>query len=188
MEKLAAYFLQAGFSAADMEVIMASFSFKQLAKGDYFVQEGKTSRFMGFIEKGFLQYYIIMNGEEKTTYSSGENSFVASLNSFLQQVPAKENIRAVMPTAIWVLERKQLTKLQEDLPAFKSFYVQLLEWHICCIDESRLDAIMLNAEQRYEKMMEKEPTLIQHIPLQYLASILGVTPRHLSRIRNNMRS
>jgi hypothetical protein len=29
--------------------------------------------------------------------------------------------------------------------------------------------------------------LLQQIPLQYLASMLGVTPRHLSRIRGNIR-
>jgi hypothetical protein len=53
------------------------------------------------------------------------------------------------------------------LPAFKSFYIDLLEWQICCIDESRLDAIMLNTRERYEKMLSKEPVLIQQIPLQY---------------------
>ncbi|NOS91025.1 MAG: Crp/Fnr family transcriptional regulator, partial [Cyclobacteriaceae bacterium] len=46
-----------------------------------------------------------------------------------------------------------------------------------------LDSILLSAADRYEKMMAKEPLLIREIPLQYLASILGVTPRHLSRIR-----
>jgi hypothetical protein len=68
-----------------------------------------------------------------------------------------------------------------------AFYVGMLEWQMCCIDESRLDAIVLSPQERYLKMMEKEPELLQTIPLQYLASILGVTPRHLSRIRNNIR-
>ncbi len=188
MEKLQTFFLQSGFSEAEATVIASSFIFKKIPKGEYFVQEGKTSKYLGFVEKGFMQYFIIVDGEEKTTYSSGENSFVASLTSFLKQVPAKENIRAVINTEMWMIERSQLKKLQNDLPSFKTFYVELLEWQICCIDESRLDAIMLNAEQRYGKMMQKEPELIQQIPLQYLASILGITPRHLSRIRNNLRS
>lgn len=142
---------------------------------------------MGFIDKGFLQYFVVIDGLEKTTYSVSENNFVASLSSFLKQVPAKENIRAVIDTDVWVIDRNNLTRLQNELPAFQTFYVSLLEWQICCIDESRLDGLMLNAQQRYEKMMEKEPELIRQIPLQYLASILGVTPRHLSRIRNNIR-
>lgn len=142
---------------------------------------------MGFVQKGFLQYYIIVDGEEKTTYSVGENNFVASLTSFLKQVPARENIRAVVSSVVWTISREKIIQLQEEIPAFKSFYVGLLEYQICCIDESRLDAIMLNARQRYEKMLLKEPDIIRQIPMQYLASILGITPRHLSRIRNAIR-
>ncbi len=187
MEKLLSYFLHAGFTPEDAATIAESFSFKKLKKGEFFVKEASTNKYLGFVEKGFLQYFIIIDGEEKTTYSAGDNNFVTSLASFLKQVPAKENIRAVMETDLWIIERDQLRQLQNDLPSFKNFYIELLEWQICCIDESRLDAIMLNAQQRYEKMMEKEPDLIQQIPLQYLASILGITPRHLSRIRSNIR-
>lgn len=187
MEKLQAYFSGAGFTEQETAQIAAAFTFKEIAKGDFFSEEGKTSKYLGFVEKGFLQYFIILDGEEKTTYSAGENSFVASLVSFLKQTPAKENIRALTDTHLWIIERPKLRQLQNDIPAFKTFYVELLEWQICCIDESRLDAIILTAQQRYEKMLEKEPALIQQIPLQYLASILGVTPRHLSRIRNNIR-
>ncbi|MBC7886745.1 MAG: Crp/Fnr family transcriptional regulator [Ferruginibacter sp.] len=187
MESLRNYLAGNNFSEPDIEKIADAFEEKHYLKGDYFVQEGKTSKQLGFVEKGFVQYFVLIDGEEKTTYSVGENNFVTSLVSFLQQVPSKENIRAVMETIIWVIDRNGLNQLQEDLPAFKNFYITLLEWQICCIDESRLDAIMLTARQRYEKMLRKEPTLIQQIPLQYLASILGVTPRHLSRIRNSIR-
>jgi CRP-like cAMP-binding protein len=187
MQALKHYFLGLGFSPADVETICGQFTEKKFQRGDHFVQEGKTSKYLGFITKGFLQYFIVLEGEEKTTYTAGENNFVASLLSFLKQVPAKENIRAAVDSTVWVIEREAVKQLQTSMPAFKDFYVALLEWQICCIDESRLDAIMLNAQQRYEKMLEKEPELIREIPLQYLASMLGVTPRHLSRIRNNIR-
>jgi len=92
-----------------------------------------------------------------------------------------------METSLWIIEKPALLKLGEVIPSFKDFYIGILEWQICCIDESRLDAIMLSAKERYIKMLEKEPDLIQQIPLQFLASILGVTPRHLSRIGNEIR-
>lgn len=187
MEILKSFFLSQGLNDHDAQKVSNCFTLKQIQKGGFFVEEGKASKYLGFIKKGFLQYYIVIDGEEKTTYSVGENSFVASLVSFLKQVPARESIRAVIDTDVWVIEKAALIKLQDEIPAFKTFYIGLLEWQICCIDESRLDAIVLTAKERYLKMMEKEPYLIQQIPLQYLASILGVTPRHLSRIRNNIR-
>ncbi len=187
MEVLKSFFTQKGLSENEAEKVSAQFLLKQLKKGDLLVQEGKTSKHLGFIEKGFLQYYMLVDGEEKTTYTAGDNNFAVSLLSFLKEVPARENIRAVVPTAVWLIEKTALNKLLYEIPAFMAFYVGMLEWQMCCIDESRLDAIVLSPQERYLKMMEKEPELLQTIPLQYLASILGVTPRHLSRIRNNIR-
>jgi len=187
LENLKAYFISQGFRPTEANQIASTFVQRMLRKGDYFVEEGKTSRFLGFIENGFLQYFINLDGVEKTTYSVGDNNFVVSLVSFFKQIPARENIRAVMDTSLWIIEKSDLIRLQNMIPAFKDFYIGILEWQICCIDESRLDAIVLNAQERYLKMLNKEPDIIRKIPLQYLASILGVTPRHLSRIRNEIR-
>ncbi len=77
--------------------------------------------------------------------------------------------------------------LVNEVPGFKDFYIGLLESSICGIDSSRHDLIVLTAEQRYAKMLKHEPHLLQQIPLLHLASMLGVTPRHLSRIRGSIR-
>jgi CRP-like cAMP-binding protein len=184
---LKSFFLQGGFSERDAEQITGAFIKKQLKKGAYFVEEGKTSKYLGFIEQGFFQYYINLDGEEKTTYSLGANNLIASLVSFLKQVPSRENIRAAVDSTIWTISKDDFKKLQQTIPTFKDYYIGILEWQICCIEESRVDGIMLSAGQRYEKMLYKEPDMIRQIPVQYLASIIGVTPRHLSRIRNNIR-
>lgn len=187
MDILKTYFQSQGFSDDEVELISAKFHHKIFDKGELFVQEGKTSKHLGFVEYGFLQYFVNLDGEEKTTYTVGAGSFVASLVSYLRQEPSKENIRALVKSSVWMIAKDDYMQLQRDIPAFNAFYVGLLEWLICCIDESRLDAIMLTAQERYEKMLLKEPAVIQNIPLQYLASVLGITPRHLSRIRNNIR-
>lgn len=188
MDLLKSFFLQGGFNNEEVEQIAGSFSSKTLDKGEYFVQEGKTSKYLGFIEKGFFQYFINLDGEEKTTYSLGANNLIASLVSFLKQVPARENIRAAVNSSIWIISKDDFQKLKQTIPSFKDYYIDILEWQVCCIEESRIDSIVLSAGERYQKMMYKEPDLIQQIPVQYLASIIGVTPRHLSRIRNNLRS
>ena len=187
VDLLKSFFLQGGFSDNDAEQIASKFIKKHLKKGAFFVQEGATSKYLGFIEKGFFQYFIKLDGEEKTTYSLGANNLIASLISFLKQVPSRENIRAAVDSTIWIISKDDFKNLQQNIPAFKDYYIGILEWQICCIEESRVDGLMLSAGQRYEKMLYKEPELVQQIPVQYLASIIGVTPRHLSRIRNTIR-
>jgi len=184
MEKLTSYFKSVGFGETESQKIASRFKNRLFDKGDYFVQEGKISLQLGFLEIGQFQYYSITNqGEERTTYISLPNTFVASLLSFLNEIPARENIRALTHSIMWILSKDDLTHLKNEIPGFKDFYIGILEWQICCIDKGRFDLIALTAEQRYEKLLKEEPKLLQHVPLQYIASMLGITPRHLSRLR-----
>lgn len=187
MEKLRAQFEMSGFSGDLLDKIIEAFHVKEYKKGDFFVEAGKISEYLGFIESGMFHYYVIKEGDERTSYVSIENTFVASLMSFIGQTPSKESVRALDDSQVSIISRKDLKQLVDELPPFKDFYIGLLEWAICGIDSSRHDLIVLSGEQRYEKMLREEPKLLQVIPLQYLASMLGVTPRHLSRIRGKIR-
>jgi CRP-like cAMP-binding protein len=42
------------------------------------------------------------------------------------------------------------------------------------------------AERKYQDLLENHPDYLKHIPLNYLASYLGITQRHLSRIRKEI--
>ena len=149
MEAIIQYFESIGFSAHQSGSVAACFKQINLNKGDYFVKEGKKSSQIGFLESGQLQYFSITDsGEERTTYFSLPNSFVASLLAYLTDAPARENIRAVNPVSIWVIEKKDVLVLLEEMKAFKDFYIKLIEWQICCIDKAKFDLITLTAEQR----------------------------------------
>ncbi|HRI21689.1 MAG TPA: Crp/Fnr family transcriptional regulator [Panacibacter sp.] len=187
MERVKKYFEKIGFANNDLEKILNAFELQHFKKNDFIVEEGKTSRHIGFIETGMFQYYVIKDGEERTTYVSIENTFFSSVLSFISETPALENIKALTDGSICMISKKNLKMLVNEIPAFKNFYIGLLEATVCGIDASRHDLIVLTAEQRYEKMLKYEPHLLQQIPLQHLASMLGITPRHLSRIRSKIR-
>lgn len=187
MEKLRKYFETIGFSGDSLDKIVDSFFLQKFGKNDFVVEFGKTSRYFGFVESGMFQYYFLKDGEEQTHYVSVENTWFASLLSFISEAPSMENVKALTDGGIFMLSKANLRKLVNEVPGFKDFYIGLLEASICGIDASRYNLIVLTGEERYEKMLKAEPHLLQQIPLQYLASMLGVTPRHLSRIRNNIR-
>jgi CRP/FNR family transcriptional regulator, anaerobic regulatory protein len=132
-----------------------------------------------------FQYYYAKDGKEITTYIAGANSFLLSLISFYKQQPSKENIKALADAELMMIHYDDLKKLKAHNEAFRSFYIGALENLAVGMDETRSNLITLTAEERYAVLIKEEPALLQQIPLQYLASILGVTPRHLSRIRNN---
>lgn len=185
--QLKSYFQSVGFSIAESGLIVECFQYKALVKGDLLVKEGTVATHLGFVEKGLLQYFSLTEqGEEKTTYISLPNTFVASLLTYLSEAPARESIRALTDVKLWVIEKEDVITLQKQIAQFKDFYIQLIEWQICCIDKAKFDLITLTAEQRYEKLLRDEPELLQLVPLQFIASMLGISPRHLSRLRKNL--
>lgn len=175
-----------GVPAAELEEVTQAFNHKLFEKGSYFTEEGKTSRYLAFITKGLFQYFYAKDGKEITTYVTGENTFLVSLCSFFRQQPSKEYVRALADSEVWMIHYDDLVKLKYANESFRTFYLKALEDLVVGMDETRSNLIILTAEERYALLMRNEPKLLQQIPLQYLASILGVTPRHLSRIRNNI--
>ena len=181
------FFLQNGLNEPEAETISSLFKKKVILKNDFFIEEGMVSKYLAFITKGLFQYFYNKEGKEITTYISGENTFLASLGSFINQQPGKECVRAIADSEVWIIHYNDLQQLKKDSEPFKTFYIEVLEHLIVCMDDSKNKLITHTAEERYASLLKDEPGLLQQIPLQYLATILGVTPRHLSRIRNNIR-
>lgn len=185
MEQLLTHLLGKGIPEDEVSQIADAFTFKKIKKGEYFAEEGKTSKYLAFVTKGLVQYFYSKDGKEITTYVSGANSFLVSLYSFFKQKPGKEYIRALADCEMLAVHYNDLQKLKAESNGFRTFYIKAMEDLVVSMDETRSNLITLTAEERYAVLMKEEPALLQQIPLQYLASILGVTPRHLSRIRSN---
>lgn len=183
LKELIKFFIQSGFSESDSNRIANLFSKKTFKRGEYVLQEGYFNHHLGFVVSGYFVFFVLDKGIEKTTFVVGSNRFVASLWSFLKEIPSKENIKCISKGEVWFISKRDFQYLQNEIAGFKDFYIKMLENEICCIEESRYDLITMNAEQRYLKLMQDQPKLLQNIPLKNLASILGITPRHLSRIR-----
>lgn len=157
-----------------------------LLKNQYFVEKGEICSYFCFIESGILQHAVAVSGEEKTTYLGLKNSFTSSLKSFLQQTPSPKNIKALSNCKLWVITINDFKYLMKHNKAFHQFYYNLVEHQIFLIDDYRIDLLTLTPEERYNKLLVNEPKLLQEVPLHYLASFLGISTRHMSRIRKNI--
>jgi len=62
---------------------------------------------------------------------------------------------------------------------------KIAEYQFISLENYYLSFLNEDAETRYKKLLKENPRLVQKIPLKYIASFLGITPQHLSRIRKN---
>lgn len=182
-------YLKGVIDASDLEhhipTILKSFRNLKLNKNDFFVEEGDICKHFCYINTGVLQHAITVQGEEKTTYLGLKNSSTSALNSFMNAVPSRKNIKAISDCDLWVITSADFSSLLKTNRAFKAFYYKLIEKQIYRIDDYRIDLLTLTPEARYHKLLQNEPNLLQEVPLHYLASFLGISSRHMSRIRKN---
>ena len=156
-----------------------------LRKNEFLVPQNQVCKSFCFVVSGILQHAISINDEEKTTYLSLKNTFTTSLKSFLTETPSRKQIKALVNTELLVISLEDFTALRNQNPEFHQFYYDLIESQICLIDDYRIDLLALTPEERYKKLLLFEPKLLQEVPLHYLASFLGISTRHMSRIRKN---
>jgi len=167
--------------------ILDCFQLLKLNKNDFFAEAGSVCKYFCYIESGILQHSIDVSGEEKTTYLALKNSLTSALNSFKNKVPSRKNIKALFDCELWIIDADTFNRLLSNNVAFNRFYYNLIENQIFRIDDYRINLLTLTPEERYKKLLSNENELLQKVPLHYLASFLGISSRHMSRIRKNIK-
>lgn len=156
---------------------------KQLDEGDFFLQEGQVCRHLTLITAGLFRYFYHTEQGEVTRWISFEGDFMTSLASFIKEKPAVENIQAIKPAELWMMPKTVWVNLYEKHPFLQRFWLKTIEYNYIGMEERVFHQIALSAEQRYQWMLENYPRFNKEVPAKYIASMLGITPRHLSRIR-----
>ena len=147
----------------------------------------KIPTFLYFIDIGFMRlFYYDENGDEITTYLCSPNSFIASFLSLINQKPATENVECITDCQLLRISRQNLITLIDKSENFKKFSLVIFEKVMALSQIRANDLATLTAELRYKKMITEQPHLLQNIPIQYIASFLGIKPQSLSRIRRQI--
>lgn len=158
-----------------------------MAKGDFFIKEGAVCREVAFVISGmFRSFYHSSNDEEVTYCFTFENTLLAAYSSYITQEPTAENIRAITDVELLSIPREALLKLEASHTNWMAFSKFLAEQEYIKMEKRVFLLQKEAAERRYEDLLNHHPEYLQLIPLNQLASYLGITQRHLSRIRKAM--
>jgi CRP-like cAMP-binding protein len=140
-----------------------------------------------FINAGYMRlFYHHENGEEVTTYIGVATHFIASFFSFINGTKAKETIASITECETLCISREDLRTFIQQSENFRNFSTTIFEKAMVSHETRANDLATLSAEQRYRKLLESQPSIIQQVPIQYIASYLGIKPESLSRIRKQI--
>jgi CRP-like cAMP-binding protein len=131
-------------------------------------------------------FYLNDLGEEVTTDMNNRPRFFTSYNHFINRISSNENIECVTECKLLRIKRDDVDKLYEKSITLNKFTILLLE-KIFGEERNRIKELTtLTAKQRYLKFIEEQPNIFLKVPLQYIASYLGMKPETLSRIRRKL--
>lgn len=171
-------------SVEDINSLPTYFIPSSATRNSVLEEQDKIPRYLFFVNSGFMRlFYYDENGEEQTTYLCSPSGFIASFSALINQKKATENVECITDCELLKISYGDAKQLIEKSECFKDYFLHMFEKSISSAGFRANDLAVLNAEQRYQKMIDQQPQLIQNIPLQYIASYLGIKPQSLSRIR-----
>ncbi len=166
---------------------LKSICYKQIfSKSDCVLKHNEICKGIYFVERGMLRIFYYKQGREITEWFAPEQNFCFSINSFFTNTPSQLIIQCLEESEIVVITKNGLSDLITSDIEISNFYTKLLSGSLIC-SQVRMDSILFEtAAQRYQNLITTTPTIPQRVPLQYIASYLGVSPETLSRIRSRV--
>lgn len=150
-------------------------------------EEGKVPQYLYFVVSGFVRlFHYNDKGDEVTTHINCPPGFITSYSNFTNQTRSDENLECITDCELLRITKTDLDLLTQKSPAFKDFSFFVFQKSLSYNEKRAKELATLTAEKRYLKLMTEHPELLHNVPMQYIASFLGMNPKSLSRIRKQI--
>ena len=173
-------------SADEIQLLTDTMLIKQVKKDSFLLKEGQLNKDTFFILDGLVREYKVIDGEEITTHFFSEEQWIISLTSFTEETPSTHNLICMEDTTVVIGNETKAQELFKQYPRFETVSRMVME-SVFSEQQKTMSAYLTDSpEQRYLRLFETKPDLIQRVPQYQLASYIGVKPESLSRIRKRI--
>ncbi len=159
---------------------------RNFKKGDFFLKENAFCDYIGFIDKGFFNFFYLIDGVQHIRGFFFPNEFISNYPCFLLENKSKFHIQALEDSSVTLIQREALFLIYEKIPKIKELSRNTVESLYIEVSEKYESFFLKTAEERYLELISTSPKFIQRIPQYMIASYLGISPEGLSRIKKRI--
>lgn len=130
-----------------------------------------------------MRIFTTTDDKEVTQWISTQGYFVTDLSSLLFKNPARWTIQALTDSVLYTINREDYKKIGNLIPKWHELEKLFIGKCFAMLEDRIFSHLSMTAEERNEYFFENNKNLFIQVPLQYIASMLGMTPETFSRIR-----
>ena len=156
-------------------------------KNDYMIKSGQVEKWFYFVYDGVLRLYADKDGEEINAGFTYNNDFSGEYASFLSQEPTEFYIQAITECTLLRISYQNLMNQFDKFKCIERFGRQFNAKILIDMAKRQLESRSFSAEEKYERLLNQSPHILQLVPQKHLASYLGMTPETFSRLRAKIR-
>lgn len=172
------------FSDEEWQQFKNSFRPKRMLKRQFLQQEGDVCRELTFVEKGALYAYSMdSKGNRRVLRFAFEGWWIGDVQSLFTGEPSTQTIEVLEDSELLILDKKKHEELLREIPAYERYQRIILQNAYVALQQRLENALGLTAEEKYVRLLEQNPQFMNRVPLNLVASYLGLSPETLSRVR-----
>ncbi len=168
------------------EVLTRDFEIIEVPKKHMLLKDGQVCDYIFIVVSGLLRKYYIKDGEEVCSLFMDENRLTMCVNSFYNRIPGYEYIEAMEPSTIARIHYTKLQNIYKEHEYFNYIARVITEQYFIRSEERLYLLRKQSAEERYVYFVDHYPSIMQRVPLKYIATYLGLTLETISRIRKKL--
>ena len=172
-----------GVSDEDMDALVSYFYPATLAKGEYFLKAGRICDKLSFQRSGLTRVFAPHGEKEVTQWISFKGTLLTDLGGLVCDEPSRCNIQALTHCEFYTIDKKDYINLAQAIPKWPALERLLMTRCFGFLETRIFSLLSMSGEERYRYLQAQNPDLFDQVPLKYLASMMGMTPESLSRIR-----
>jgi CRP-like cAMP-binding protein len=153
------------------------------------LKEGEVSKKMFLIEKGSIRAWFNNKVKDITTQFFFENNMVSSIESFRKSIPSPINLESIEPSILYWISKSDLNRIIDEIkeiPDLRDKFIDKIFDRTFDYIKYFISSIKDTPQERYLTLLKERPEIIKRVPQHYIASYLGISTVHLSRVKNKL--
>lgn len=172
----------------EIDQLSSIMQYRTAAKNDILIHAGRPVKDVYYIQKGLVRLFMPdESGSEINTHLAWDGMFITSYYSLINNKLSDEAVAAITACELFHFTYESLAAFFDHYPKMERLGRILAEEAFSCNSERGRMLQTMTAKERYVHLTKIIPTeIFRNIPMQDIASYLGIAPGSLSRIRNEL--